>query len=42
MDLSRSKMSYSARRSMELFELRLEPDEEKTYLAPVESFFEAD
>ncbi len=42
MDLSRSKMNYSARRSMELFELRLAPDEEKTYLAPVESFFEAD
>jgi hypothetical protein len=40
MDLSKSKMSYSARRALEMFELHLKTDEEITYLAPVESFLE--
>ncbi|NWJ96570.1 MAG: hypothetical protein HXX20_12375 [Chloroflexi bacterium] len=40
MDLSRSKMSYSARQALEQFELRLKTDEEQTSLFPVESLFQ--
>lgn len=40
MDLSKSKMSYSARHAMESFELRFETHEEETFFAPVQPFFE--
>ncbi len=39
MDLQKSKLSYSARRAMEMFELHLETDEETSRFSQVESFF---
>jgi hypothetical protein len=40
MDLQKSKLSYSARRAMELFELRLDTDEEAATIGEIESFIE--
>ncbi len=40
MDLSKSKMSYSARRALEQFSLRLIADEEEATFAPIEPYFE--
>ena len=39
MDLQRSKMNYSARRAMEMFELRFDTDEETTSIREVVSYF---
>ena len=39
MDLQRSKLNYSARRAMEMFELHLDTDEEATAIHEVEAYF---